>query len=1237
MQTSDFEAAVAKLKPFLLDYLQEKGIDPHNLFRCPFPGHEDSHPSCGVVGINTNSPRVNCLACGRTGDLFDMVQLFENKPSVGLEWVEYTLKYLANKYGVEIQTKDLTEEQIYELDTYRAYRHASSLIKSINPEDEKYKTFWDGIKQRGWNTEILGKNGVGTVSSFVDFREALKDAGFIAKFLDEIDLSRKDIFNEENIIFTWKDEQGRPIGFTSRNLKFEQKKAEAEATGQKYNGSKYLNQKTTGLKCNIFQKGRRFYGIDEAIKATPPLYIFEGQADVITARHGGLNNCVAIAGTSLSLDHIYLLKDLGIYDVILCLDGDSAGRERLADILEKKFAGHRDMRVRVIELPEGEDPDSYIRNNGIGAFKGLALWSAFEWRLNRYEEEDDPTLICQQMIKFIVNEPSAVSREDLCSVLASRTGISLRSILEDLHAILDEKARERSRERQEVIDKAIYELQKSPIDAEQVFISAKTNLQELNKKHNSESLSEEDFLCAIDKQKEYEENKENTDTGFDLGPDLQPLREWLRGEWSKDVLIIFGGKPNSGKSGLMSKIGYSIATNNKDVCVLHHTIDDTREQTLPRYVCISNGDRKLTINQVRLVNYWKDKVDKLEKRREAGYKKVRKLASAGKLVIKDTNHGCSIAFIESFIQYYKDKYPKRRIVYILDNFHKLTDFPGKDERVRFKQLSQAVKGLATRLHVPILATVEYTKLAPGIKPTKTNIAECLTGDTQIFCPENGGYQRIDEVNPGTYVSTLDSRQKIVLRQITARLDKGIQKVYKITTRTGRTLKSTINHPLYSEDGWTKLSELKVGSWIALPRVLDSFYPRKGNLSNDLARLLGYLAGDGSYGITRSGLNSTPSFTNKSEDYIQEVSNIVSKQFDVEIKSRIHNNSTHLRFARKKGTKQENPVVTWLKDIGVHGQTKKGKKVADCIYTAGRDCKKHYLAGLFATDGCIYSSLGHERIYFSNTSLFLIRGVQQLLLHLGIQSSINGPEEDGLYRVVISNAFIDQFSKSVPISGYKKDKLLELLGNRRNLLTNTGDIMPPKFTQLAKESRKTDGNPVKYSDGYCIQKETINRYRAQFLCQEISSDHKALIEWAFSDIFWDTIVKIEDIGEEQVWDLIVEGTHNFIANDIFCHNTVQIEFDANLIAHLYSELTDTPDSFSVCHKDIDWTGSEVLLPRIEMLIDKNKISEYKGTLFFDFWPASSDYRHIDQEIVASDAKAIKEEQSSCKEDDGFKEK
>jgi DNA primase catalytic core len=728
MKVNNFSNTIRLIKPFLSDYLREQGINSDTNFTCPFPDHEDSTPSCSLVG-DSAAPRGYCYGCGRSFDIFDAVHLYENKPLSGEAWLQDTLRYLAEKYGVEVDVGELTEKEIYRLDTYRAYKLAANLLKHVDLDDAECALAAQEIERRGWSEKTLRALSIGVVPSFPAFRKALRAAGFSARFLDEIDLGRRDIFNPNNLVFTWHDQHGRPVGFTARNLLFESQKEKWQANGCRGNKpKKYNNQHATGVKCNIFKKSSRLYGLFRALKATPPLYIFEGQPDVTTAQHHGLLNCAAVAGGSLSDDHIELLKTLGINDIILCLDGDAEGQKKIQQLLDKKLSGRREFVIKVTTLPEEHDPDSFIREHGVQAFKNLPLHSAFEWQLDRLDDETEPDAMCRSMIPLIVNEPSPVQRELLCRTLSARTGISVTAITDELKQKLDEKAHARSIERQDLLEQMKRRVSMAPSDAERIMDETRHGLQKISRRYDTEILSGDDFITSLDAQKDKEESRTGEYQGFLLGDDLRPLQDVLCGEWSQDQFMLVGGKPNAGKTALLAKIAFSIAMHNDDTTVIYHTIDDTREQLVPRFVSLADGSHRLTQNQVKNPSYWTTQeypsVEELEPRRTAGYRKVRELAVEGRLIIKDSTHGNTIGFCEALIQHTKERFPNNKILFILDNFHKLKDKGTNDnDASRWKGISENFKEMLERNHVTGLCSMEYTKIQKGVKPNNGNIRE----------------------------------------------------------------------------------------------------------------------------------------------------------------------------------------------------------------------------------------------------------------------------------------------------------------------------------------------------------------------------------------------------------------------------------------------------------------------------------------------------------------------------------
>jgi len=494
------------------------------MFRCISSAHNDKTPSCNTLG--GRGTFFHCFGCQCSGDIFKAAHYLENKPLVGKGFVTETLIPLAERFDISVDSTPLTEEELYELDTYRIYRFASDYI--VSHQDSE--VFEKEIEARGWTKEICRQYGVGYIDDYEKFREYLKGLGFQAGFLNDVDLSRKDIFGPDNIIYTVKDEVGRPVGFAARNLKY---------TGDKEHGSKYVNQRTTGAKCNIYRKGSRLHGMDQLVRShlnkDDIVFIFEGYSDVLSAAQNGLTNCVSVGGSNLGIDQVHLLREYGFYRICLCMDGDEAGQKGTAWILDNTLGNQRDMKVSLIIMPAGFDPDDLIRKQGIKIFKKLKQWSAFEWRLNQFSEDIESEIICETMVPLIANEGSAVAREKLEHILAGNTGISIRAIHQDVEQLRNSREAEIGRNRQKVIDRVKRSLDVEPVNAEFLLQEGLNGLFELSKQYDIDNFSEQAYIEAVEEQKLFEENKDGSFSGFVLGKDFKLFEEALCGDWKKDV------------------------------------------------------------------------------------------------------------------------------------------------------------------------------------------------------------------------------------------------------------------------------------------------------------------------------------------------------------------------------------------------------------------------------------------------------------------------------------------------------------------------------------------------------------------------------------------------------------------------------------------------------------------------------------------------------------------------------
>jgi DNA primase/KaiC/GvpD/RAD55 family RecA-like ATPase len=630
-----------------------------------------------------------------------------------------TLRTLCKEFNISVDEREPTDQELDEIEEYKIFSLCEKTLSSKKLFSAKNLSY---AKEHNWEDNLLGQDiainlGIGWLSQD-ELLSATEKAGYSKAILDKLDLSRPDIFNDHSIIFTLHDHKGRAVGFTSRNTEY------TKDTGV----PKYLHtRKPSHLNSATFSRGHNLYGLHYATKniVNDEIWVFEGMGNIVTAALNGIPNTVAIGSNLLSKEQASLLNTFGPKKVILCLDGDNPGQEGIEKILDNRLLTQR---VLVVSIPYSLDPDEYIRKFGIEEFNKLPHIDSFEWRLNRLlESSTSSDVIALQIIPYIASEPSYLLQEDMAKVLSKRTGYSLANILNEISRHRNIKEQKRIEERSSILDRVSKDIRMHPDDAITTLTQAHRDLVSLDASYGEERLSETGCLHAIDSQKVAEENRDATFAGFKLGGDLFLLEDMLRGDWSRDVFLAFGGKPNAGKTSLMTKIAYEIARHEQEnnALVIYHTIDDSMEQALPRFVCIAEGGKtNITLNDVRHPEYWQRQGHEgISAYRKLGYDKVKALVTKGRLVIKDANHGNTLAFTESIITYYKQKYPDRRLVYILDNFHKLPDFNKLDERIRFKTMSQAFKSIATRYHICMMATMEYHKIPLGVRPSNYNLGE----------------------------------------------------------------------------------------------------------------------------------------------------------------------------------------------------------------------------------------------------------------------------------------------------------------------------------------------------------------------------------------------------------------------------------------------------------------------------------------------------------------------------------
>lgn len=311
---------------------------------CPF--HDDSDPS---LCVSREKQIYTCFSCHATGNVFAFLMNYEH-----IEFRE-ALKYLGDKVGVNVSNVNITKKSTKYDRFYDAYSFSVKYYQN-NLSSTKGKAARNYLSNRGITDDVIKEFEIGlSLDKRDDLTKLLLQKKYELSELNKIGLSNDDydIYNDR-IMFPLYNVSGQVVGFS----------------GRIYNESsqnKYLNTKET----DIFKKGEMLYHYHvakEECRLKKSVIIMEGFMDIIRASTIDVRNTVALMGTALTNNQFNLIKRLS-NNIILCLDGDSAGIKAMLSIGENLL--NYGVEVKIVVLPDDDDPDSYIIKNGKDRFIGL--------------------------------------------------------------------------------------------------------------------------------------------------------------------------------------------------------------------------------------------------------------------------------------------------------------------------------------------------------------------------------------------------------------------------------------------------------------------------------------------------------------------------------------------------------------------------------------------------------------------------------------------------------------------------------------------------------------------------------------------------------------------------------------------------------------------------------------------------------------------------------------------------
>lgn len=414
---------------------------------CPF--HDDKTPSFSV------SPArgvCKCFSCGKGGNSVHFIMEMEQ-----MNYVE-ALKHLAKKYGIHVEEEEMTDEQ-------RQHLNERESMFAVNEWAASYfsqamQNHPDGIaiglayfRSRGFRDDIIAKFRLGFCLDTPDtMSKEAKAKGYNEKYLVETGLCVKrdngtiyDRFRGR-AIFPWIAVNGKVVAFGGRVLD----------TRTKGVNQKYVNSPDS----LIYHKAHELYGIFQAKKMIAKedmVYMVEGYTDVLAMHQCGIENVVANSGTALNEAQIHLLHRF-TNNITLLYDGDEAGIHAATRSTDMLLA--EGMNVKILLLPDGDDPDSFSRKHSAQEFKEYVAahqtdFILFKTNLLLKDAQRDPikrAQLTEDIVKSIAVIPDEIIRStyvhECAEILNMDEAILMRGANKNRAAILENLRKEAQRERE---------------------------------------------------------------------------------------------------------------------------------------------------------------------------------------------------------------------------------------------------------------------------------------------------------------------------------------------------------------------------------------------------------------------------------------------------------------------------------------------------------------------------------------------------------------------------------------------------------------------------------------------------------------------------------------------------------------------------------------------------------------------------------------------------------------------
>ena len=450
---------------------------------CPF--HNEKTPS---FSVSQEKQIYKCFGCGEAGNVISFVMKDKNLPFIE------AVKYLANRANIPLKLgngeqsqSNRKKELLYKVNVEAAKFFFSNLMNNQNAKEyflnrgikeETIKKFGLGYANDSWNSLMfyLRKKGIND--------GLLEEAGLISVNKEK---GRKYDRFRNRVMFPVFDYQGKVIGFGGRVLDDSK--------------PKYLNSPET----LVFQKGTNLYGLNFALKHNMSeryFVIVEGYMDLISLHQYGITNVVASLGTALTINQARLLKRYAD-KVVISYDADLAGQ--MATLRGLEILRTAGFDVRVLSIPQGKDPDEYVRSNGREAFLKLInnAEPLIDYRIKKAEEGIDfknsqSVILYSKRIMDIISDLDPIEKDVYIKKASENTGIKEQALYDILKIKMKDNRENDFRNNKEEDRSKLY-VEPGFLKAERAILKIMLENKEYLQ-YIEERISENDFILLEHKE-----------------------------------------------------------------------------------------------------------------------------------------------------------------------------------------------------------------------------------------------------------------------------------------------------------------------------------------------------------------------------------------------------------------------------------------------------------------------------------------------------------------------------------------------------------------------------------------------------------------------------------------------------------------------------------------------------------------------------------------------------------------